>query len=451
MAMGLTAVLQRITKPSRCPLEGALSFTSFATVFHSALPGLGRWFYFLVIYGVFGPTAVWYLLFSYGLGTNYWVVSGYGTSFSGPLIILTYLGYAFWLWASKKCNSVDVEASETLALNADAEEPSSPQWNYLPYDLYNSVFDPNEEVQPDAITHKAWVRQRGKTRLVSTAEQQSLNRGPIKQFLCVLTYWMVWFCVYMCLQLVVKHIEFGGEDWWIWYVAFACLNFFLKTLFKTVGLVVDLGKRGTCSHYYLAEVIMLLFYYTFYRALFEKINTWWTFLVLKGLHLLYEWMAYPLRATRTYFSVVNSAPEGPLRNVMQFFFLRRGVNLRDWQCFLALDYILRICVMLHSLICYLLYMAFLRYSYNSKHYPHFAELPDEEYTRLVYYYGVSALLELLNAALMHYCFWRKKRLSLIWRAAHLFQNLSFYIAVVAICGGVFADVYIAYTAPDFEE
>ena len=49
--------------------------------------------------------------------------------------------------------------------------------------------------------------------------------------------------------------------------------------------------------FFVGEYLCLMFYYTFYRVLFESIPDWGTFFALEACHLFFEWICYPLRAS----------------------------------------------------------------------------------------------------------------------------------------------------------
>jgi hypothetical protein len=50
----------------------------------------------------------------------------------------------------------------------------------------------------------------------------------------------------------------------------------------------------------------LLFYFTFYRVLFESINSWVTFFACQVLHVCSEWVLYPLRASQLFYNTIHS-------------------------------------------------------------------------------------------------------------------------------------------------
>lgn len=89
-----------------------------------------------------------------------------------------------------------------------------------------------------------------------------------------------------------------------------------------------------------------LFYFTFYRMLFEDFVDWTTFTVLQALHLVMEWCLYCVRGTKLFYSFFKGLPDwtGSLKNVV----IMRGLSHRDWQIFLTLDFALRAEIMLFS-------------------------------------------------------------------------------------------------------
>lgn len=88
-----------------------------------------------------------------------------------------------------------------------------------------------------------------------------------------------------------------------------------------------------------------LFYYTFYRMLFEDFVGWDVFAFVQLFHFSAEWCMYVLRATRIFYDFVKDTPYlGPLRGV----FVMSGLSHRDWQIFLSLDFALRVAVTFYS-------------------------------------------------------------------------------------------------------
>ena len=112
---------------------------------------------------------------------------------------------------------------------------------------------------------------------------------------------------------------------------------------KQLGLVLDMGKVGSCSMFFVAEFMTTLFYFTFYRMLFETFISWEVFLSVQCTHILLEWFMYCWRGSSFVYEVMEGLPVWfPPRGLV----VMRGLSLRDWQMFLGLDFVMRVIVFL---------------------------------------------------------------------------------------------------------
>jgi hypothetical protein len=85
------------------------------------------------------------------------------------------------------------------------------------------------------------------------------------------------------------------------FVVYIIVCMILKTIIKRLGMYLDCMKLNTSSLYFVGEVIGLMFYFTFYRVLFESIVIWWEFLLFQVLHVMSEWILYPFRASKVFY------------------------------------------------------------------------------------------------------------------------------------------------------
>eukprot|EP00656_Telonema_subtile_P009567 TRINITY_DN1450_c0_g1_i13.p1 TRINITY_DN1450_c0_g1~~TRINITY_DN1450_c0_g1_i13.p1 ORF type:complete len:403 (-),score=50.51 TRINITY_DN1450_c0_g1_i13:323-1531(-) len=133
----------------------------------------------------------------------------------------------------------------------------------------------------------------------------------------------------------------------IWYISFMLLIQALTVIGKRIGSLVDEGKRGTFSLYFSNELCCSLFYFVFYRSLFELISSVWEFLLICIVHMLQEWVFYPCRCTSTAFEWyhwLNRKFEGhPTLQwaVVAAFMPPEGKTLRHLEYFVATDKCLR--------------------------------------------------------------------------------------------------------------
>lgn len=89
------------------------------------------------------------------------------------------------------------------------------------------------------------------------------------------------------------------------FLLFIACNTVLRMALKSLGMHLDKQKRSSISMYFVAEVMSLFFYYTFYRVLFESIHSVVEFSVFQALHLLSEWLLYAGRCSRVYYTVTE--------------------------------------------------------------------------------------------------------------------------------------------------
>ena len=96
-----------------------------------------------------------------------------------------------------------------------------------------------------------------------------------------------------------------------------------------------------------------MYYYIFYRILFESIPNWPTFFVLEFFHLAFEWVCYPLRASDRLNQFITSPQvmNGLLlcnARIVEIVFFPYGLALEDWQYFVAVDFGIRCFVIVAS-------------------------------------------------------------------------------------------------------
>ena len=78
-----------------------------------------------------------------------------------------------------------------------------------------------------------------------------------------------------------------------------------KSVGKRMGVVADRRKSGTFSIYFSLDFTCNLFYYTFYRSLFDGIRSPWEFAALMALHISIEWVENILLASVVGFNLYS--------------------------------------------------------------------------------------------------------------------------------------------------
>ena len=134
------------------------------------------------------------------------------------------------------------------------------------------------------------------------------------------------------------------EDREKWFLFFVLSSSLCKQSMKVFGLQIDRGKLGTCSMFFVAEFMCTMFYFTFYRMLFEEFVGWTIFIELQVSHFALEWFVYVIRGTETFYSSMNLIPIKSIRGLL----MMQGLSLRDWQVFLSLDFSIRVLIIIFS-------------------------------------------------------------------------------------------------------
>jgi hypothetical protein len=239
----------------------------------------------------------------------------------------------------------------------------------------------------------------------------------------------------------------------LYFAAFMAVMYGWRAFMKLVGLTIDAGKRGSSSYYFQCEVVVMAFYFLFYRMLFASLESWLAFALLEGLHLLSEWFLYAIRATEWYFRTSS-------RIIARFDFLpeivlrilgKSSLNSAQWAAFLCLDFGLRSSVMLALTISWAGNSAILRYSYNAPMYSGFSAIdtPQASFELNMIFLAVAIVLEFLNAAVMEFTVWRAKRLSLRYLVLRLLDNDKFVLYAASVLATIMCNAFSARIVLNF--
>ena len=64
------------------------------------------------------------------------------------------------------------------------------------------------------------------------------------------------------------------------FLVYVVVCLFLRVIIKRLGMECDKLKMNTTSMFFIGELFCLLYYYVFYRVLFESIPNWGTLIAL---------------------------------------------------------------------------------------------------------------------------------------------------------------------------
>lgn len=266
-----------------------------------------------------------------------------------------------------------------------------------------------------------------------------------RQIVYLVFFFIVFNGYYFCLVLFSKFFrnEVGGAGKVLYFLGFFSTGNILRPLTKRCGLKLDEGKSGNISMYFVGEVMTLSFYYSFYRALFEAVDSWLVFCAVQTIHLTSEWLTYPLRTSQFLFKVnqyvESSFPS--LNGVLRM----SEMDQKDWVAFTALDFGIRCVVLITSS----LGVSILLLIYNHFDYiGNYSALQQDSKTekRTFIYLIISIALELLNASVMNRAYfcavWDVNVHDKVWSC---FSNQRFAILSTILCSLSFIAVDFAFT------
>jgi len=289
-------------------------------------------------------------------------------------------------------------------------------------------------------------------------EEVILFRSVTQQLLANGLFIMTLSAVYAIMQSMLHLVVGSGEQEFNYalFVLYLVVGVVSKDLLKTVGFFVDSGKQGTGLFcYYIAEFATAFWHYSFYRAAFDKVTSWSLFFAFQALHLSFEWVHCPLRATDWYFlrvrSLVDRAPPR-MRNVLLVGLLtgQPQVTAHEWRCFVGLDTVVRIYALADVLLTYPLTVYWLHVGYSGYGYRIFKAMTPEHMKLQLGQIAVMFVTEVINVALMD--LWFKKRLGpvgCVGRFAGLLKSHLFYLYLTCSLSVMGTSIYAGLVSDEF--
>lgn len=259
----------------------------------------------------------------------------------------------------------------------------------------------------------------------------------------------------------------AGTDLIKLFLVYVLCTTVLRVILKRLGMILDKGKFGTTSLFFIAEFHALTFYYTFYRILFESIDSWGVFLLFQLLHLGSEWILYPCRCSPTIVPLLeriqknlsdftsttltcclsggatvlstvlcaSCCPELILppsqvaassAAIVAFsplsIFVPRDTDAQDWLAFVALDFGIRVVVMVTCAVGMLLLVLTIDECYwidNALHQGRHARALSSIYII------ISVILELCNAYAMNRIFFVPLKVNVYEKVLNVFNDRRF--------------------------
>jgi hypothetical protein len=221
----------------------------------------------------------------------------------------------------------------------------------------------------------------------------------------------------------------------------------IRTALKRTGLALDRRKMGSVSMFFVAEYMGLLFYYTFYRVLFESINSWQLFFAFQVIHLVSEWIMYPLRGSPALMQCLTSIDlsfclPSYMINLLPSL-MPQGTNYEDWINFIALDFGVRVVVMITSsfgILILLVTIDYVPWIDND-----LRQQTSLQIGRNAGYLMIAVSLEAINAFLMNELFFKSLKINVVEKVKNCFSNIRFAVLVVFIGTQLFLNPVYAFT------
>jgi hypothetical protein len=230
----------------------------------------------------------------------------------------------------------------------------------------------------------------------------------------------------------------------VFFIFFIGISAIAKLLLKRIGLEIDKQKIGSTSIYFVAEFLGLMYYYTFYRLLFESIHSWYIFFSFQALHLCFEWICYPLRASKVCYQCLITIEKSYFHSY--HILLPKGINYDDWLSFLSLDFGVRFVVMISAAIgimILLITVQYLPYIHNG-----LQQSNREKVVRICVFILFAMILEIINAYSMNYFCFQQQQSDIIKLTIKRFQDKKFIVMAFVISVNLFINPIYTWTSKD---
>jgi hypothetical protein len=277
-----------------------------------------------------------------------------------------------------------------------------------------------------------------------------------KQFFLATTYSICFCLVYTILEVFAVAFQLAStkETQRLWFVGFLIINVIMKEIMLFLGRELDKSKRGGASLYYHAAMMCSLFYFSFYRLLFESVNSYTTFAILQFLHVFVEWWSYVLRPSRPWLkffgALTRRAPW--CAACCRWDGDQNGPKTRNWVCYRTTVFAIRALVFLYSSIAFLIFQAFVVFGWNRYYFGEIGDMSQTDFILFVVFLLISALVEVVNVVAMNMLFFEPNQLHLADFTISLFHHgrpWEFATIVVILTSTLFCNVFVPFVQLDF--
>ncbi len=244
-----------------------------------------------------------------------------------------------------------------------------------------------------------------------------------------------------------------------------CTGF--RTILKLCGMYLDRYKNKSCSMYFIGEFLGLMFYYVFYRVLFESIHNIPDFLALQVLHITSEWILYVFRATQWYYNTRESLVTTLFTHYYYHYYYcsrsccpcccvsqsqeqeqPRTTSYRDWQQFIALDFGIRIVVFIASAIGFLMLLTTIQYVPYLRT-TNALSISHTNYLCTIELISLAVGIEVINAMIINYGYFVRHGLHVFEELRNCFALRQFAMIVALLGSVMFINPVFAYTTKEF--
>jgi hypothetical protein len=137
----------------------------------------------------------------------------------------------------------------------------------------------------------------------------------------------------------------------------------------------------------------------------------------------------------------------PILNLIQYYipflnFVPEGTDYFDWLNFIALDFGVRLVVMISTAVAVLLLVLtidFCPWIHNSLH------QHGQDVIKSSIYLTLAAIFEVINATIINFYFFRPLKIDLFLKIKMAFGNIKFAVLVIAIGTSLFINIVYTFT------
>jgi len=226
------------------------------------------------------------------------------------------------------------------------------------------------------------------------------------------------------------------------FIVYVLTTTAMRVGMKRVGLEIDRRKMYSISMYFVGEIAGLLFYYTFYRVLFESVTKIELFAALECVHLSIEWVMYVGRGSRMFYDTMESmrmSQHTAFRSISGFI-NGHGLSYADWVDFLSLDFALRclILTMTSAGMCVLVSVLYFTHWINST-------LTDINIGQYLSYISAAVVLELINAYAINRVFFAKRQANVLSKLVICFSDVRLCFLTLVVTAMLASNPVFAFT------